>query len=805
MTTLRQVCRALLKAPGFSSVAILTMALGIAANTAIFSVVNAVLLRPLPFRDESRVVRVWTTEPRGRSNHSAADFLDLKRGNQTLEALAGFRGELAAASVKPGEAVQLGLQHVTAEFFDALGTPPALGRTFSGATDATPGERKVVVSDEAWEKLLYRDPAAVGRRVRVNGEPCTVVAVMPKSFEWPEGTGLWLLALKPVPPSPLDVKDSDPLTNRDSHYFEAVGRLKPGVTLAQAQQDLRAVYARIQGDHPAESGGRDVSLVPVREDMVGDSRQALLVIQGAVGLVLLVACANVSSLLIARATRRQRELTIRAALGASRRDLVVQLLTESAVLGITGGALGLLGSTWLVAVLLRVMPRGLPRLDGVSIDTTVMLVTLAASLVTSLVFGVLPALQASRVESAQVLKRTGDRGSSRTRGRAALVVGEIALTLVLLAGAGLLANSFLRLQRVDPGFNVDHAIVAELMVPQARYPTGADQTRLYRRLIEGLAGRPELQAVAVGFPGPLRGSNASGSFSLDGGQARTRTEKPSANVATVSGGYFAAMGIPMLAGRTFDDRDRESAPPVAIVSATLARKYWPGEDPLGKRLRFDDDAKTPWTTVVGLVGDTRQLGLKEAPPALLYIPFEQFTLPFTTVTVRSALPDGTVTSLLKSQLAAVDPDLAFGDVNPLREEVRSSIAETRFQAMLIGLFALLALTMAAIGLYGLISYTVAQRTREIGIRVALGASPGQVLLPTVSEGLLLAGAGVACGLVTSFAASRALSTFVFGVGTADPLTLAGVSALLLIVAATASYLPSRRALKVDPVVALRAE
>jgi putative ABC transport system permease protein len=805
MPAIRQTVRTLVKAPGFTIIAIVTLALGIAVNTAIFSVVNAVLLRPLPFRDESSVVRVWMMEQRGRSNHAAGDFLDLKRGNRTLEAFAGFRGELAAASAGTSDAVQLGLQHVTADFFDALGTPPALGRTFSAATDANAGERQVAISDEAWERLFARDRAAIGRRIRVNGEASTVVAVMPKTFNWPEGTGLWLLARKPVPPNPLDVKDSDALTDRDMHYFEAVARLKPGVTIAQAQQDLSAVYARIQAEHPAENSGRGVALVPVREDMVGNARAALLVIQGAVGLVLLVACANVSSLLIARATRRRRELTIRAALGASRRDLVLQLLAESTLLGIAGGLLGLIVSAWLVTVLLRVMPHGLPRIDGVNIDATVMIVTLAAAFVTSLVFGVLPALQASRVDSAQVLKQTGDRGSGRSRGRAALVVGEIALTLVLLAGAGLLANSFLRLQRVDPGFNVEHATVAELMVPQARYPKGADQTRVYRRLIEGLSGRSELQAAAVGFPGPLRGSNASGSFTIDGSQAQARGEKPSANVASVSGGYFAAMGIPMIAGRTFNDRDGESAPPVAIVSATLARKYWPGESPVGKRLRFDDDPKTPWTTVVGVVGDSRQLGLKEPAPSLLYVPFEQFSLPFTTVTVRSALPEGAVTSLLKAQLAAVDPDLAFGDINPLRDAVRDDIAETRFQAMLIGVFALLALALAAVGLYGLISYTVAQRTREIGIRVALGAAPRQVLLPTLVDGLVLALVGVGCGVVAAFVAGRALSTFVFGIGPADPLTLAGVAALLLIVAATASYIPSRRALKVDPVVALRAE
>ena len=805
MPPIGQILRTLIKTPAFSAIAILTLTLGIAVNTAIFSVVNGVLLRPLPFRDEARVVRVWTTEPRGRSNHSAADFLDLKRNNHSLAALAGYRGELAAAGVRAGEALQLGLQHVTVEFFDALGTPPALGRTFSAATDANAGERQVVISDDAWEKLFARDPGAIGRRIRVNGEACTVVAVMPKAFEWPQGTGLWLLSRKPVPPSPLDIKEADPLTNRDSHYFEAVARLKPGVTLAQAQQDLHNVYAVVQGDHPADSGGRDVQLVPVREDMVGDARGALLVIQGAVGLVLLVACANVSSLLIARATRRRRELTIRAALGASRKDLVVQLLTESMVLGAAGGILGLLVSSWLVSALLRVMPRGLPRLDDVRIDTTVMIVTIAAALVTSLVFGVLPALQASRIDSAQVLKQTGDRGSSRTRGRAVLVVGEIALTLVLLAGAGLLANSFLRLQRVNPGFTVEHATVAELMLPQPRFPKGADQTRLYRRLLEGLSTRPELQAVSVGFPGPLRGSNASGSFTIDGGSAKNPAEKPSANVAAVSGGYFAAMGIPLLAGRTFNDRDTESAPSVAIVSATLARKYWPGEDPMGKRVRFDDDPKTPWTTIVGLVADTRQLGLREPAPSLLYVPYEQLALPFTTVTVRSALPQPAVASLLKAQLAAVDPDLAFGDLNPLSDEVRGNIAETRFQAILIGVFALLALALAAVGLFGLVSYTVAQRTREIGIRVALGAAPRQVLLPTLIDGLVLALIGVGCGVVAEFSSGRALSSFFFGIGTADPLTLASVAALLLIVAATASYIPARRALKVDPVIALRAE
>jgi putative ABC transport system permease protein len=475
------------------------------------------------------------------------------------------------------------------------------------------------------------------------------------------------------------------------------------------------------------------------------------------------------------------------------------------VLGLGGGLMGLILSSWLVGLLVRVMPEGLPRVESASIDLTVTAVTLGAALATSLLFGMLPALQASRVDSAQALKRSGDRGSTRTHGRAVLVVGEIALTLVLLAGAGLLGNSFLRLERVDPGFTVAHATVAELMVPQTRYPKGADQSRLYRRLLEGLATRPELEAVGVGFPGPFKASNASATFYLEGRPAATRDDKPFAHVGIASGGYFAAMGIPLIAGRPFDDRDREKAPAVAIVNVAFAKKYWPGENPVGKRLRMEEDAKTPVTTVVGLAGDARQLGLSEKPPPILYIPYEQFTLPFTTVIVRSALPYTAVTSLLKAQLAAIDPDLPFGDINPLEKEVRSSVADARFRAMLIGVFALLALALAAVGVYGLISYTVTQRTREIGIRVALGAAPRQVLLPTLRDGLLLALIGVACGVAASFAAGRALSSFVFGIGTADPLTLAAVAALLLIVTAAATYIPSRRALRVDPVIALRAE
>jgi len=797
---MRYAIRTLTRSPAFTVIAIATIAIGIAANTAIFSVVNGVLLRPFPFADEARVVKVTTVSRDGKDgNHSAGSFMDLLRNNRTLAALAGIRVDVFAAAAD-GTPAQLQGAWVTPQFFDVAGTPAALGRTFTGAEP--PGEAVAVLGFGAWQQLFGGSAAVIGRRIRINGDPYTVVAVMPKTFEWPERAALWLRSPLPVPPSPILLKD--PLTNRDVQYFQGVARLKPGVTISAAQQDLQAVSSAGQQD-AGTTDNRPVRLTPIREDLVGDVRNALLLIQAAVGLVLLIACANVSSLLIARATGRRRELAIRAALGAGRGHLIRQLLVESLVLAIAGGAVGLLLSSWLLAVLLRIMPSGLPRTDAIRLDVTVMVVTLLASLATGLLFGILPALQASRTDAGSVIKESGDRGSRRARGRSALVIAEIALTLVLLAGAGLLANSFLRLQRVDSGFRPGHVTIADLMVPQNRYPKGADQTGLYRRLLQGLSERPELQAIGVGFPQPFHGDSASGSFSIEGRAPASRGDRPFAHIATVSGGYFSAMGIPLLSGRTFTDRDGENAQPVAIVSATLANEYWPGENPVGKRLRFEDNPPDPWVTIVGLVGDARQLGLSQRPPALLYFPYEQFALPFTSVAVRSTLPPSAVASLLKSQLAGIDRDLSFGDIKPLQSVIDRSVDDPRFRATLIGVFAVLALALAAVGIYGLISYTVAQRTREFGIRIALGAARRQVLGPVIREGLVLAAIGTGFGLAGALIVGRALSAFLFGVGSSDPLTFGLVALVMLAVAFLATYVPSRRALKVDPVVALRSE
>jgi putative ABC transport system permease protein len=801
--TIRFAIRTLLKSPGFTTIAIATIALGIAANTAIFSVVNAVLLRPLPFKDQARIVRIWTaTANEPRSNHSAGDFLDLQRDNRTLTAMAGLRGDMVAVAPSSGSAEQVAGTYVTSSFFDVLGTPAALGRTFTAAQNSAPAEPSVVLSDSTWRKLFGVDTSIVGRRVRVNGRAHTVVGVMPAGFRWPEGAELWILSDKPVPPSPIDTGDQP--TSRDIRYFEAIGRLKPGVSFRDAQNDLHLLAATIQKEHPDTSGSRDVRLVPLHDDLVGDIRDALFVLQGAVGLVLLIACANVSSLLIARATGRRRELAIRAALGASRGTLLRELLIESLLLGICGGLLGLVAGSWLISLLVRVLPEGVPRADGIGIDWTVATVTLVSAVATGILFGLLPAWQASRTDAITALKEAGgERGTARARGRSALVIAEVALTLVLLVSAGLLANSFLRLQRVNPGFVSEHVTIGTLSVPQQRYPTAKEQMGVYRRLLEGLAQRPEIQSAGLGFPGPLRGQNASGSFLIEGRPSTSRSDRPFAHLGSVSGGYFTAMGIPLLAGRTFGETDHSDAPGAVIVSVTLAKRYWPGDNPIGKHLRFDP--KDPWVTVVGLVGDVRQLGLREEPPALLYMPYQQFPLPFTNVTVRSTVAESAVVAALKSQLAAIDPDLPFGDLMTLQSVVDRSVDEPRFRTLLIGLFAILALVLAAVGVYGLISYSVAQRTREIGIRVALGARPAQVIRVVLKEGFVLAVAGVAIGLAGALAATRILGTFLFGIGATDPLTFSLVSLLLLIIALAASYIPSRRALRVDPLTALRTE
>jgi putative ABC transport system permease protein len=646
----------------------------------------------------------------------------------------------------------------------------------------------------------------VGRRIRLNGEPCTLLGVMAPGVTWPGRADIWVLSPRVVPTPPLTV-EGDLLAERGMHYFQAVGRLRSDATLSQAQAELRTIAERIARDFPGENTGRGVRVARLRDGIVGDVRPMLWLLLATVSFVLLIACANIASLLLARATERQHDVAVRAALGATRGRLVRQLLGESLVLGILGGIAGLGVAAGAVTLLSRVIPASVPRVADIRLDAPVVLWTLAVALLTGVIFGVLPALSGSRVDLAAELKAGGGRAATagRTRLRGALVVAEIALTFVLLVAAGLLATSFSRLQRVDHGFRTERVTQVMLPIPQERYPETAQQALLYGRLIEGLAARPGIEAAAVVFPSPLEAGNASGHFNIEGRPRASGADRPFATVSAVSPDFFRTLGIPIRRGRAFTAQDTDRAPNVAIVNETLARRYWPDRDPLGVRLSFEDEATDDWITIVGVVGDTRNQGFGAPIPNILYLPHGQFSLPFMTVLARGAADLAAVATMLRAEVAAVDPLVPVPDPTTLEQEFADSVSEPRFRTILVLGFALVAALLAAVGVYGLVSYTVAQRTREVGIRVALGASGRQVMAPLLRHGLALAGIGLAIGVAGALLATRALSAFLFEVGTTDPLTFGTVAVVLLVVALAATWIPARRALRVDPMLVLRAE
>jgi len=805
---LRYAIRTLAGNSGFTIVAILTLAIGIGANTAIFSVVDGVLLRPLPYPDPARLVQVMSSSAsEAMSGLAAADFLDFQRDNHTLTALAGYRDDALTISASSGEPVRVHGTRVTVDYFDVFGTPAEIGRTFDRAGDAKTSEPLVILSHMAWMQQFASDPQIPGRRVRIDGVPHTVVGVMPASFNFPEGSKAWVLSAKSVPPPPIDVP-GDLVSDRNVHYFQAVGRLKPSVTPDLARTDLGAVASDLSQRFPESNGGRGISVLALQEKMVGDVRMVLLLLLGAVGVVLLIACANIASLLLARASGRQRELSIRAALGAGRGRLVRQLITESLLLGGVGGSAGLLLGYWAIALLLAVMPEGIPRADQIQLDARVAAVTLAVAFASALMFGLIPAVHASRTDASLALRdadRTTTSGSHRARSRAVLVLAEIALTSILLVSAGLLLNSLIRLQHVDPGFRAEQVTLISIPLPQSRYPDGKRQAAFYRRMLEAMAHRPEIQSAAILFPSPLEGRNAQGTFTIDGQALLKRADRPFTAIGSISGDYFHTLGIPLIKGRTFTKSDDAAAPAVAIVNTTLVRRYFAGQDPIGRRVRFGEDSSENWITIVGVAADSRNVGLKDSPTPLLYVPYETFPLAFMGIITRSAAGAGTMATLARDEARILDPDLGIDRIVPLRDILDDSVAEPRFRTLLLAAFALIALVLAAVGIFGLMSYSVAQRTREIGIRVALGATAWQVILPVVGEGLWLAVGGIALGVLGSLAVSQLLRTFLYNVRPTDPVTYAAVGVLLLGVALVATLIPSRRAARVDPIVALRSE
>lgn len=800
--------RTFLHAPGFTALVLLTLGLGIGGSTAIFSVVNGVLLRPLPYADPDRIVLVESRQGPGASGaHAPADFLDLRRDQRSFTALAAYRSEVIDITGEGAEPQRLTGATVTSEFFDVFGVAAARGRAFTAA-DHVEGHRLLVISHGAWQQRFGSDPAVLGRTVRVNGQPHEIVGVMPPGFEWPARAQAWAMSDQPVPPSPVAVT-GNLLERRDIRYFMAVARLAPGLSEAHASSDLAAIARRI-GERFPDSAGTAYSLVGIREELLGDVRQGLLVLLAAVGCVLLVACANVAGLLTARGVGRQREIGIRTALGASRGRIVRQLLAESVLLSIAGGLLGLLVAWWGTDGLVALLPPGTPRLDEIRVDGVVAAFAIAVATVTGLVFGLVPAVQTSCGNVIELLRDGGRTAGARAsrRLRATLVASEVALALVLLVTAGLMINSFVRLRAVDPGYDIEQVVTADVALPGATYGTSARQSAFYRQLLERLQASPLTKTSAVIFPRPFSQASGEVEFEIEHAAPRPAAELPRGALFIASADTFAALGVPLLSGRAFSERDADGAPRVAVINQALANRYWPGESPIGKRVTFDRREENPeqrWTEIVGVVGDIRGRSLADAPEPAVYFPYQQFSLPFMAVVVRGTQDTAAVARELRRHVRSLDPDLPVENVRTLTEWSARASAEPRFRTWVLGGFAAVSLLLAAVGLYGLLSYSVTQRVREIGVRMALGADGRDVVRLVVKEGMTLVALGAGAGLLVALAAGRLVASMLFGISATDAPTYAAVVSVLGAVALAACALPAWRAARVNPMSALRSE
>jgi putative ABC transport system permease protein len=798
---LRIGARMLFKNPGFTLIAVLTLALGIGANTAIFSVVNAVLLRPLPYQEPQQLVMVWETDENNAPTLVApANFTDWSEQSQSVVNLAAIRG-WDANLTGAGEPERLRGAQATADLFKALGVQPLVGRAFLPGEDQEGSPRVVVLSYGLWRRRFGADASVVGKDIMINGLNRTVVGVMPPDFKLP------MLTARAAPTkselwTPW-VMSANYRKRRDLGQLSVIARLKPGVTAAQAQAELSAISARQPRPETGVRPGAQV--IPLHDNLVGDVRQALLVLLGAVGFVLLIACANVANLLLTRSAARRQEIAIRAALGADRWRVIQQLLTESLLLALSGGVLGLWLASWSTVALVALSPENLPRADEIGVDWRVLGFTCALSLLTGLVFGLAPAWQSSRLDLHTTLKESG-RGLPGGRGRLSdlLVVSELALALALLAGAGLFVNSFWRLSRVDAGFEAAHALTLQVSLPGAKYPESAQQIAFFDQVIARVGALPGVQAVGVASAIPLTGWQNQTPFLAEGRQELSQQEE----LDTVSPDYFRAMGIPLQAGRAFNEQDQFNAPRVVIVSQGLARRYWPGENPVGKRLRFPGSPNEPWRTIVGVVGDIKQASLAGEATREYYLPHRQDNWGFTssmTLVVRATVEPSGLIGAVSEQVRAVDKDLPIYNVKTMAQLRAQSAAASRFQTLLLGSFAAIALLLAAVGIYGVMAYAVARRTQELGLRLALGAQAGDVLKLVLARGLKLIFLGVAIGLLAALALTRWLETLLFGVRPTDPLTFGAIALVLIVIALLACWIPARRATKVDPLTALRHE
>ena len=799
---LRVGVRMLLRNPLTTGLALLILALGIGANTAIFSVISGVLLEPLPYPHPERLIALIDSAPKHgfpRFSSSAPNFRDWREQNRsfaTLDAWSGGRYNLTGGGARPLSAPGA---EVTGDFFRTLDVAPLHGRLLRADDDRKGAEPVVVLSYDLWRQRFGGDPGVVGRRIQVDGRDRTVVGVTRQGFRFPARATLWMPAL-------LDYSED----TRGGHDLQVLGRLKPGVALPQAQADLSAVASHLEQLHPATNTAWGVNLVPLQEQLVGDIKPALVLLGRAVWVVLLIACANVANLLLARMSARNREIAVRAALGAGRRRLVLQVVAECVVLFVAGAVLGLAVAWAGTRALLALAPNTIPRADAVGIDLQVLLYTLAVALACGVLVGLVTALSALGSRLYAALKEGGRTMAGGGRGqllRNGLVAGEVALALALLVAAGLLLRSFARLQGVHPGFRTRGVMTATLSLPSVKYPDDPRLAQFYEQLLDGVRGLPGVQHAATVFPLPLGGGGFVLQYAVEGRPKPEATEVPRADMEMIGPDYFATLDIPVLAGRAFSRRDRVGSQPVVIVSRSLARRIWPGENPLGKRITFDSttDPKAVWMSVVGVVGDTRVAALGREPKPQAYWPVLQRPMPDASLVVRAAGAPAVLVAPVRRLVQGLDHDLPLDQVQTLETVVAASLSSNRVKTVLIGVFGALALVLAAVGIYGLVSYTVAQRTHEIGIRVALGAGRRDVLSLIIRQGMTLVAAGLVVGLGISWAASRLVAGQLYEVSATDPLTFAGVPLLLAAVALAANWLPARRATRVDPLEALRSE
>ena len=789
---LRYAFRLLRKAPAFTAIVIVTVALGVGANVSVFTVVYAALLKGLPYPDADRVVFA--------SDMAPGLFLDWRGEASSFSSMSALRTEaFDVAGVDRPERIDGAV--VTASFFDVMGVPAARGRALVAADDVR-GERVVVIADRYWRQRFGADPRAVGSSVSLNGQAYTVVGVMPAGFEFPDRTEIWAPPRHVVPGHPLRPEE-DATQQRGSHYLGAYARLKPGVTLHAAQAEQRVIFERLLKRFPKDmvEDDVDVPLVPLREWLVGDIKPALVMLFAAVGLVLLIGCANVANLMLARATARGPEISVRAALGAGHMRIVRQLLTESVVLALVGGAAGLLIASWAVPLLVSLSPASVRDVRA-TVGMPVFLFALAVSLLTGVVFGCVPAIQAGREGVANALKGSGraTEGRHGRRFRQFLIVLECAFSVALLVIAGLLIRSFVSLRQVDPGFRPGGLQTARIVLPATRYPKPEQQAQFFDRAIERLRAHPETAQVALAARLPFAGGNSTRGLVLD----HSGIEKnPVAGIRVVSPAYFGVIGQAIRRGRDFTAQDTASAPLVAVVNESMARRDWPGQDPIGHH--FTIGGATRAIEIVGVVADVKHDSLRDQTMPEFYQPYAQAPWSFMTLVVRTPLSVQAFGATLAHELAGIDGALPPPAVSPMTALIVNSFAMDRFEMVGLGLFAAVALTLAMIGLYGVMSYLVSRRTREMGLRIALGASQSEILRLVMIDGVRLTGTGMLIGLVMAAVAGRVIRGWLFGVEPADPVTFVAVTAIIGVVAVVASYLPARRAMAVDPMVAVRTD